>query len=264
MNIHLIYFSATYTTRKVVRTIAKRMGEIVAEHDITQTVPDADMEIDAKNLAIVGMPVYAGRIPAKAAEALSRFKGNKTPVIVVCVYGNRDYDDALLELKDITESNGFKVIAAGAFVAQHSIFPKVGADRPDEKDIQLMQVFADKSAELYHSAANTDLFSDILVKGNKPYKIPGNVPLKPKGNRHCNECGTCVKLCPTQAIDEAAPRKTNKEKCISCGRCIVICPQKARAFRGLLYKIVSRKFTKANSTCKEPEMAYAMLQKTID
>lgn len=37
-----------------------------------------------------------------------------TPAIAVCVYGNRDYDDALIELKDAIEANGFKTVAAAA------------------------------------------------------------------------------------------------------------------------------------------------------
>ncbi len=256
-NINLIYFSATYTTRKIVRTIAKQIGEGITEYDITQSGPDTDKIFDNESLLIVGMPVYAGRIPAKAAEALKRFKGNGTPAIIVCVYGNRDYDDALLELKDIAELNGFKVISAGAFIAQHSIFPKVGAERPDEEDMDIIENFADKSAEICRSVADPDSLQEVNVEGNRPYKIPGNVPLKPRGNRYCNECGTCVKLCPVQAIDENTPRRTDKVKCISCGRCIVVCPQKARSFRGLLYKIAGSKFTKANSERKEPEMFFA-------
>lgn len=252
-DIYLTYFSATYSTRKVLRTIAQQISENITEYDITQSAPETEVVLEEDDLLIVGMPVYAGRIPLKAAEVLGRFKGKGGPAIIICVYGNRDYDDALLELKDITESNGFKVISAGVFIAQHSIFPKVGTDRPDEGDLELIKDFADKSAGLLRSVTDLDTLPDLYVKGNVPYKIPGNIPLKPKGNKHCNECGTCVKLCPVYAIHEDTPRKTDKEKCISCGRCIVVCPQKARSFNGLLYKIAGNKFVKANSARKEPE-----------
>ena len=83
-----------------------------------------------------------GRIPTQTLISLNQIKANKTPAIVVCVYGNRDYDDALLELKEVVESNGFTVISAGAFVAQHSIFPQVGQNRPDEKDLTKIKEFA--------------------------------------------------------------------------------------------------------------------------
>ncbi len=64
----------------------------------------------------------------------SRPKGNQTPAIAVVTYGNRDYEDALLELQTILEQNGFVVIGAAALIAEHSIVHSVGHDRPDEAD----------------------------------------------------------------------------------------------------------------------------------
>lgn len=251
--IKLVYFSATYTTRKVVRLIAKEIGKETTEYDITQVTPEADITFDKNNLLVIGMPVYAGRIPANTIPAINRFKGDNTPAIIVCIYGNRDYDDALLELKNIVEENGFRVVSAGAFIAQHSIFPTVGTNRPDEEDKRQIKSFANQTIEHLQSITDITTYPDIEVKGNNPYKTPGKVPLIPKGSRMCDQCGTCVKRCPSQAIPADHPRKTNKETCISCGRCIVVCPQKARHFGGLLYKIAGKKFTKANSMRKEPE-----------
>jgi ferredoxin len=177
-NVSLAYFSAAYTTRKVVRILSEQFSGNITEYDITQTSPATDIIIRNDNLLIVGVPVYYGRVPALAAEALKKFKGNNTPAVIVCVYGNR------------------------------------------------------------------------------PYKTPGSVLFKPEGNRKCNECGTCVKLCPMQAIPGNTPRKTIKEKCISCGRCITVCPQYSRHFGGLLYKLISKKFVKANAARKEPTVVY--------
>lgn len=253
-SINLVYFSATYTTRKVLRAIAKQLEGDIEEYDIIKSAPQKEVTMSDKDLLIVGMPVYSGRIPALALPELQKFKGNKTPAVIVCVYGNRDYDDALLELKDVVESNGFKVISAGAFIAQHSIFPQVGMNRPDEKDLKLIADFGKKIQETIDSVADLNSLSDITPKGNHSYKIPGNIPLKPKGKRTCTACGTCVKLCPVQAIPEDAPRKTDKERCIVCGRCIVVCPVQARHFGGLLYKIAGKKFIKANFARKEPDV----------
>lgn len=252
--LNLVYFSATGTTQKVVRGVAEQMSGEKTEYDITQTVPPAEIRISSDELLIVGMPVYAGRIPALSLPALSRFKGSDTPAIVVCVYGNREYDDALLELKDVVEGNGFRVVAAGAFIAQHSIFPVVGANRPDERDMKLLADFALESQRKLASIKDINAVSEIVPKGNRPYKVPGKLPLQPKGSRQCTKCGACVKLCPAQAIAADTPRKTNKERCIACGRCIVVCPVHARHFGGLLYKIAGKKFVKAYSGRKEPEM----------
>lgn len=256
-HIKLVYFSATYTTRTIVRQIANQFNYNITEYDITQTVFNDDIILDDKDLLIVGVPVYSGRIPTRAAEGLTKFKGNNTPTIITCIYGNRDYDDALLELKDIVENNNFKVISAAAFIAQHSIFPKVGTNRPDENDMELVNQFAQKSKKILELTTDLDSLPEIQVKGNYPYKTPGNIPLKPKGNRKCNKCGTCVKLCPVEAISANNPRKTDKEKCIACGRCIVVCSKEARHFGGLIYKIAGRKFVKAYSAPKEAEVMYS-------
>ena len=256
-NIVLAYFSATYTTKKVVKKVAEHFAVNIAEYDITQIKPKKDICIGSDDLLIVGVPVYAGRVPAIAADALDRFKGSDTPAVIVCVYGNRDYDDALLELKDMVEGNGFKVISAAAFIAQHAIFPQAGWHRPDEKDMVEIKDFASKSIALLKSVTDISSLPQINVKGNKPYKIPKKIPLQPKGDKKCNECGTCVKLCPVQAIHSDTPRKTDKTKCIACGRCIVVCPQHARHFSGLIYKVAGKKFIKSYSARKEPDMTFA-------
>lgn len=92
-------------------------------------------QLDQIDLAILLIaPVYAGRIPEMAAKLFSQIDGHGMKAIVAVVYGNRDYDDALLELADIAIADGFEVIGAGAFIAQHCIFPKVANGRPDSSD----------------------------------------------------------------------------------------------------------------------------------
>lgn len=251
-NISLVYFSATNTTRKVVRTVAEQFDVEKTEYNITRTIPKEEVRLGAEDLLIIGMPVYAGRIPAISLEGIKKFKGSNTPAISICVYGNRDYDDALLELNDLLAENGFKVLSAAAFIAQHSIFPKVGEGRPDEKDLALIKDFALQTIRLLDSTSDISQLPEIKVSGQKPYKVPGSIPIQPKGNAKCDQCGVCVKACPTQAIPADKPRTTDKQKCISCGRCIVVCPQQARSFGGLLYKVASQKFVKANLERREP------------
>lgn len=257
---NLIYFSATYTTQKIVRQIGKQLNQEVKEYDITQNSPQQEIAFQENELAVFGMPVYSSRIPGKSAEDLKQFKGNNTPAILACVYGNRDYDDALLELKDLVEANGFKVISAGAFIAQHSIFPTVGTNRPDNSDLEEINKFTTTSKELLAEITDITALAELKVKGNKPYKVPGKVTMFPEGDENCTECGTCVVLCPVQAIPADEPTKTNAEVCIACGRCIVVCPDNARRFAGPVYPVASEKFTMAYSARKEPEYLFATIQ----
>ncbi len=257
--INLVYFSATYTTRKVLRKIAVSFHmEEIHEFDITQKGPANTIQFDAEELVLFGVPVYSGRIPKKAHEMLLQFSGNNTPAVIVCVYGNREYEDALIELKDIVESHGFRIISAGAFIAQHSIFSKVALGRPDEKDLEIIQEFGHKSAELVKRIENIDLLPEIHVKGNHPYREVGaSNPTPIVVDESCNSCGTCVDRCPMQAITIQNPRETDYTKCISCGRCIVVCPLSVRHFGGEVFESRAPIFEAALSGRKEPETIFA-------
>ena len=173
--VHLVYFSATYTTRTIVRGMAQAMGCETVEHDVTCSVPQEETALAGDGeLLIASAPVYAGRIPGRMAEALRMFSGSGTPAIVVCVYGNRDYDDALVELQDCVEAQGFRAVAAAAFIGRHCIFPAVAAGRPDDADMQKAADFASRCASLLAGTGDIAMLPALKVKGNRPYKQGGH------------------------------------------------------------------------------------------
>lgn len=253
MKVTTLYFSATYTTKRVVESVAAQLSDNVVTYDITNDSSTDEVAIPSNELLVVGVPVYAGRVPTMAVERLRRFKGNDTSAVIVAVYGNRHYDDAVLELSDIISDNGFRIVSAGVFVAQHSIFPKVGAARPDADDMADIQEFANKTTALLVSG-----FGEIEIPGNRPYKIPGAIPIWPTASRKCSACGLCARLCPTGAIDPTAPKGVDKEKCIKCGRCIVVCPTKARRFYGIKYSLAAMKFNSAFAVRRDNETWFAV------
>lgn len=252
MKVTTLYFSATYTTKRVVEAVAAGISDEVVTYDITNDTNTATVVVPHDEVLVVGVPVYAGRVPAMVVERLQRFKGNGTPAVVVAVYGNRHYDDAVLELHDIMTNCGFRTVAAGAFIAQHSIFPKVGKARPDGADMAEIKEFAAKAVSLL-----ADNFGDINIPGNRPYKVPGGIPIWPTASRRCTACGACARLCPTGAIDPASPKGVDKTKCIKCGRCIVVCPAKARRFYGIKYSLAAARFNSAFAVRRDNEMWFA-------
>lgn len=248
--VHTVYFSPAHSTREIVKTVAKGITEEATHYDITQG-NETRLEFSANDIVVIGVPSYSGRVPALATERLSQIKGNGAAAILVCVYGNRAYEDTLLELKNICTEQGFHVKTAGAFIARHSIFPNVAASRPDRDDIEAAYDFGLQSRDFIDQKS-----VELTVKGNMPYRCISSIPLHPRGSSKCNKCGACAKQCTVGAIDMEKPRKTDKKRCIACGRCIEVCPRKARNFRGLLYKIVQRKFTKKFSVRKENELFF--------
>ena len=96
--------------------------------------------------------------------AVRSIKGDNTPAIILAVYGNRAYDDALVEMYDILSDNGFKIIAAGGFIGEHSYSNKLGGGRPDANDLQTAAEFGKKAAEKMQNSAVT-----IQVNSSRPY-----------------------------------------------------------------------------------------------
>ena len=155
-----LYFSPTGTTAAVCHAVASGDG-----YDFT--LPSARTEAlcyGPADVVAVGVPVYGGRIPPVAAEYLKTVKGGKAKAIAITVYGNRDYDDALLELCDILEESGFEVCGAGAFIGEHSLNETVAAGRPDALDLATAKAFgaavSDKLAQGKHDRP--------AVKGGAP------------------------------------------------------------------------------------------------
>lgn len=250
--VNLIYFSASGTTKAIISALYESLAHKERlEYDLLRQPPKQEVKIAADTPAAFALPVYAGRIPAICADMLRQFKGTNTPAVAIVVYGNRDYDDALLELTDILKANGFVVVAAAAFVAQHSIFPAVAEGRPDKNDKETIKAFG---AACNKALAEFSGKENIVVKGNHPYCKAAGIPLKPSGDSKCNACGACVKVCPTKSITAENPRNTDKSRCISCTACIAVCPQGARKFHGPLYAIAGKDFVKKNTSRKEPEL----------
>ena len=249
--IHIYIFIPSCTTAKVDKTFINSLGSEAKTYDFTVKESDNIDIISDSDIAVFAMPVYAGRIPALAAKRLNAVSGTGQKAVVIVVYGNRDYDDALLELGDIVTERGFRVIAAGAFIAQHCIFPKVATGRPDAGDEKKLSAFADEVNHIIAVGGSLDLNS---IKGNRPYKKGAGVPMHPDVDKQkCNSCGNCASQCPTGAIDMQNPKLTDGKKCMMCCRCINVCPSDARHLGGLLYKVAGWKFVKDNSRRLEPE-----------
>lgn len=214
------YFSPTGGTKKVSDIFAAGMGKELIWHDL------GDKQMSAKQpqgeLIVVAAPVFGGRIPSVVREKIKTLAGDGKKAVTIAVYGNRAYEDALLEMNDILMQGGFTVIASAALVAQHSIVPEVGAGRPDAEDIKEIRAFAE-AVKRSTSAAN------VHVPGNRPYKPEMNVPVAPLSLPSCTACGACARICQTDAISNVDGKMaTDAAKCILCMACIHTCPKQAR------------------------------------
>ena len=167
--VHIAHFSPTGTTKRTLRAVAEGFGcSELSETDWADPKSRAAiLKIGPDELVIAGMPVYYGRIPSLFHEGLP-LRGEGTPFVPVAVYGNRHYDDAVLELKTLGEAAGCVTLGAAAFVAQHCLNPDMGRGRPDASDLAVMKRFG--------SALRAK--ADGLAGSMPPLSVPGAFPYK--------------------------------------------------------------------------------------
>ena len=177
-----------------------------------------------------------------ALNRLSEIKGNNTKTVVVCVYGNRAYEDTLVEMSDRAEEAGFKVEAAVAAVAEHSIIHQYAAGPPNtEKDLRrLGKQISDK---LRASAESMGSFRATV-------RIKRGLRLVPKATKDCVKCGLCAKNCPAGAISKSDVTVTDSEKCVSSMQCMVKCPKSARKVDEAVVSMVAAAIKEACSERK--------------
>lgn len=252
-NVKVIYFSSTGGTKKVAMALASAWNE-VEEIDLSVYGKDfSNVRISEEDVAIFAMPSFAGRAPKIGMDRMEQIMGNGAKAIIAVGFGARDYDDTLLEMKNVCLENGFKVIAAVAGVTEHSLARNIAAGRPNEDDQKDLRIFAEKVKKEVEDGKD---FGEVKVKGQVPYKKVSNNPIKPKGNKNCIACGTCAKNCPVQAIPVDKLRSVDTKLCINCMRCVSNCPVNARGMGAVIDRSMETALAKICKSDKANEFIF--------
>lgn len=226
MLIQQITFSPTGGTLKVCRALSNGFKcEIIETETCVKSSQLKLPTISTDDIVVIGMPVFAGRVPNMAAERLRLIKSNHAKCVIVAVYGNREYEDALIEMQDIASECGYKVIAAVSAIAEHSVIREFAAGRPNANDAAELASYATQIKQKAESASE---YAKLSLPGNRPYRKPADGPT-PIADETCSHCGVCADECPTDAISIDNPQKVRSEACISCMRCVSVCPTGSRS-----------------------------------
>ena len=248
-----VWFSATGTTQKVVTSLSKAVAEGLGadwQEYSFNLLPAREKELNfgPEDLVVLGVPVYAGRVPNLIMPYIKdKIHANGALAVPVVLYGNRNFDDGLIELRNLMRDNGFVPVSAAAIVGEHSFSKILGAGRPDGDDMALVAQLAAKTIEKMKGLEATP--EAVEVEGCdpiRPYYTPRDrhgepikdfLKAKPMTDPDkCVKCGLCARLCPMGSI---APADVSNVagKCIKCCACVKKCPMGAKYFdhEGYLY-----------------------------
>lgn len=269
MKVHLVYFSPNGTTRKSLRNITESLvGLEVIEHDLLSPASrKTKYNFTNDDLVILGLPT-AGMLYGKVSEVFNCIEGSNTPMVGVALYGNGYYGVALTEMKQKAESKGFIMCAMGVFIGQHSIRNQVAAGRPDDKDKAIQVDFGKKVYEkvvikkdfrLYQELkvgwSSSEKFNEIIshrLVCPDEYSLPLSLKTK-EISMSCIQCNTCVKHCPTNAIN-IEEKSFDLESCIGCNACINRCPKRAITMTNDYMNQINDDFALQFQTRLEPEI----------
>lgn len=252
MAFYSLVFSPTGGTSRVCEAIVDGFGEHVAARSLLPHEAQAHSYVfNPDDLVLLGVPSFGGRVPSPWAERMTRVQGNGARAILVAVYGNRAFDDTLIEMSDLAVQAGLVCVAGAAAVAEHSIVRKWATGRPDDTDLAELKAWGRRLRILEEAG---DLCNEIEFPGHRPYKSFGGIAFGPQTDEEaCVRCGLCADTCPTKAIPVDRPYLTDQNRCITCLACIAVCPHHARA---LPADGISSTYRHLNAACSGRKQNY--------
>lgn len=273
MTLRSVTFSPTGTTEKIVRAIVSGITDLTGCGYVicdTTHCPAEAFAAESGDLTIIAAPVYGGKMAPIAKSRMAAVRGNGSPCVLVAVYGNRAFENALNDMADFATSLGFVPIAAGAFIGEHSYStPKtpIAVGRPDVNDIKTAMAFGRDiwlkfsagtlervdTGQLHDQPSSEKSLLNFrnFVAGYQKQQATAPRKFLPEVNSSlCTRCGQCVNTCPTGAIGDDC-QSIDSAKCIKCCACVKSCPTQARTLHSPFAPVLSQNF----NTPKSPTLS---------
>lgn len=254
-NIYIPFISPTGGVKKIATAIYNEFNYNYAslkceQIDLTshkrQRYP---LNFSANDLIIWCIPTFAGRIPT----CLNHFKinGNGAIALMCNVYGNRAVDDAPRELAQFLTNRNFKVIGYATAIAQHSLEPRLGTNRPDAKDLLF---YRDLVQKVMTKVTQSNELQTYIFDYSTPFKPHVDATFTPIVDKSkCDKCGMCYGICPEGIIEKFSleVKEENIKKCMTCMACVAHCPLHGRSLPAAVQAKLQEKMNMVYENNKE-------------
>ena len=139
-----IYFSPTGTTEKVVQAVSAALADDLDVKSFIYdfTLPQARTsfpQLAPTDLVLFGCPTYAGRLPNLLLKYLDTIDGSGAIAVPIVTFGNRAFDNSLIELRNILEAHGFHTTQRRRLHASTPSRPRWGRDGRTQTTSQKQQ-----------------------------------------------------------------------------------------------------------------------------
>ena len=133
------------------------------------------VKLDDETVAVIGMPVYVGKVPLPAVSLLGKFIPNGAVAIDAVSYGARTYGNALYELQHFSENMGFKVVGAGAFSVSYNKSSGRNGVTEHTGDVKSLREFGTAAAAKIRRLAGSEI-EGLRIKP-APLEVAGRLPI---------------------------------------------------------------------------------------
>lgn len=248
MNVKIVYFSGTGNTKFLSEKLLQKFEEKEVSDIKLVPVEDALNDIRsfecADTILGIGYPVYDLMPPNIIMEFVSKLNKTKfqNMAFVFSTYTTNPHDSNYYIIERLQEK-GFHVATQENFKAPGaSSYLYSNPDYPIVKGKSVFRTGINQQIDNFViNILDSNNRADIPIQYQRLHKFYqtiskitfGNLFYRNlKKNNNCNNCGQCVKSCPTSnlIIQEGELIIKNTNGCMSCLRCVQTCNKKAINF----------------------------------
>jgi ferredoxin len=232
-NITIFYFSGTGNSLWAARALARELGN-------TEIISMVDYDINKHNInsQLIGLvfPVHIWGVPRRVLEFLDQLQIFSPEYIFAVATNGGQVSNTLVQLHSIMKSKCMDLSSGWSLVMPSNYIPW-GGPGSIEKQNKLFSAACSKisaiAQEIKHKVKlpveKGPLWQRVILTWLYKISFPHVPEMDGKFwvDERCNQCGLCIKLCPSKNISIRNEKLVWQNHCEQCLSCIQWCPQEA-------------------------------------